>query len=386
MARARKLSDTKQSLKIFIYGKFGTRKSNMASTISTLKKIDGKPLKVLYIDCETGSLEGFNKEYLKEQGIDLNNIYVVYTSDVEELREYSNKFINGEPYYELDEDECETENIVLDSDGNPFIADAIVIDGISVVAGNVSDAAIELSEKRAGIKAKRNNATEDELDVVIGTAGLEFKDHSKIKSIGKKIVRNLINRTDKYVVITSRAKDKKEMEKDSKGNMVLVNRGYEIPESWDFIQYEVFTVIHNVIDEDGNIISVIENKDRTGLFQQGEIVENLSLSQFQSIIDKNKGKEDSVFFKQKSVEDVIEDTKTFLKQENKDTNGSEKSIFKEDSPESLVLKIDEIKSGLTPIKRRAVKPVLEKEGLPLLYNKDMDIDILQKIVDVISTI
>lgn len=390
MARARIASSAKTSLKFFIYGKHGTWKSSTAIGFAKMKREDGKPLRVLYIDCETGSLEGFIHDKLEEEGIDTGNIYIIYTSSLSEVKEYCQKFIDNETYNVLDDEGFETDEIVLDADGQPFIADAIVIDGISVIADNVSDAAINLSEKRAAIKARTRNATQDELEVAVGTAGLEFKDHNKIKLVGKNLVRNLITGTDKYVAITARAKDKKEMIKDSNGNMVLTNMGYEVPESWDFIQYEVFTVLHNFLDDDGNVYSVVENKDRTGQFKQGEIINEPCLSLWQPIIDKNKNKKSNVGMRQVSTEQsILENEEEFSKiiqgkAEQGSKSSSKDTSSQEGTAEFYISKIDEIKNNLPVSKRRAVKPLLEKEGLPLTYANLSDIDTLKRIYEIIS--
>ena len=40
---------------------------------------------------------------------------------------------NHEDFYELDDEGNETDDIVLDADGEPFRADAIVVDGTSIL-------------------------------------------------------------------------------------------------------------------------------------------------------------------------------------------------------------------------------------------------------------
>ncbi len=388
MARARTGSNVEKGLKFFVYGKHGTRKSNCVADFAKMKTVDGKLLKVLYIDCETGSIDGFGLDRLEAEGVDLRNIYIVYTSSISEVREYSNKFIKGEPYYELDEDGIETDNMILDTEGNQFIADAIVIDGITVVADNVSDAAINLSEKRASIKADIAGKTSDEKEVMVGTAGLEFKDHNKIKGSGKSLIRNLITNTDKYVAITGRAKDKKEMTKNGKGDMVLTYMGYEVPESWDFIQYEVFTVIHNMINADGDIYGVIEQKDRTGKFKPNEIIENPSVLLWQDVIDNNKNRGKNVGMSQGSFNESAKQNEEAYKEivgytDNKNTKSTNKEA-ESISVESLIKTIQKVKESMIPAKRKAMKPLLEKEGLPTKFTKDLPIETLQKVYEIMT--
>ena len=388
MARARTGSNVEKGLKYFVYGKHGVRKSNCVADFAKMNK-EGKPLRVLYIDCETGSIDGFGLDRLEEEGVNLENIYLVYTSALSEIRYYCDKVINNEPLYHLDEDGIETEEIVLDADGNQFIADAIVIDGITVVADNVSDAAINLSEKRAAIRAELQGKTSDEKEVMVGTAGLEFKDHNKIKSSGKSLIRNLITNTDKYVAITGRAKDKKEMVKNNKGEMVLTYMGDEVPESWDFIQYEVFTVIHNMANADGEIYAVIEQKDRTGKYKPNEIVENPSVSLWQDVIDSNKNRGKNVGMSQGKVSDTVKKNEESYKEivgytdSPNNTNQNQPTTDNSNvTAESLIKTLEKLKEAMPPTKRKAMKPLLENEGLPIKFTPDLPIETLQKIYDV----
>lgn len=386
MARARIASNAKKGLKYFIYGKQGTRKSNCAADFAKMKTEEGKPLRVLYIDCETGSIDGYGLDRLESEGVDIRNIYIVYTSNISEVKEYCDKAIRNEPFYILDEEGMETDAIVVDADGNQFVPDAIVIDGITVIADNVSDAAINLSEKRASIRADSQGKTSDEREVMVGTAGLEFKDHNKIKSTGKSLVRNLITNTDKYVAITGRAKDKKEMVKNAKGEMVLTYMGYEVPESWDFIQYEVFTVIHNLVNADGDVYAIIEQKDRTGKFKPNEIVENPSVSLWQDVIDSNKNRGINVSMSQESYADSIKKNEDSYKEIVGYTDVQSKSLTNdnEQTVETLITSIERLKESMLPAKRKTIKPLLEKEGLPTKFTSELPIETLKRIHEIMS--
>lgn len=400
MARARIGSNVEKGLKFFVYGKQGTRKSNCVADFAKMTK-DGKPLKVLYIDCETGSIDGFGLDRLEAEGVDLRNIYIVYTSSISEVRDYCDRAIKNSPFYAIEKiyneqiEEMEwveafgvNNKMTLDTDGKQFIADAIVIDGITVVADNVSDAAINLSEKRAAIKADIAGKTSDEKEVMVGTAGLEFKDHNKIKSSGKSLIRNLITNTDKYVAITGRAKDKKEMQKNGKGDMILTYMGYEVPESWDFIQYEVFTVIHNLVNADGDVYGVIEQKDRTGKFKPNETIENPSVALWQDVIDNNKNRGKNVGMSQGSFNESMKMNEESYKEiagftdgkktENKSETSSQQSI------EALIKSIENVKESMLPAKRKTIKPFLEKEGLPTKFTTDLPLETLQRVYEIMT--
>ena len=59
MARARKGKGVKQKLGFLIYGAFGTGKSTMALGFARMKREDGKPFRVLYLDPEAGSVDSY---------------------------------------------------------------------------------------------------------------------------------------------------------------------------------------------------------------------------------------------------------------------------------------------------------------------------------------
>src|SRR5690606_39218896 len=161
-------------------------------------------------------------EDLEDQGIDLDNLLLVYTTNYTEVEEWAQKAMNEEELFV--ENESGELELVLDADGNPFVADVIAVDGITVISDNVKFAAINVSEKRAKLKAKAQEKTSTEQFVAESTAGLEFKDHDKIKMKGKNLLRSLITGTDKYVIVTSREKTKKVMQ-NIDGKMQLVEVG-----------------------------------------------------------------------------------------------------------------------------------------------------------------
>ena len=53
MAIVSKGSSVKKNLKFFIYGEQGTWKSTLAMQLGALKREDGKPVRLLYVDAES---------------------------------------------------------------------------------------------------------------------------------------------------------------------------------------------------------------------------------------------------------------------------------------------------------------------------------------------
>lgn len=378
MAQGRKASLAKTAIKTLVYGDYGSRKSGFASDFAKMKREDGKPMRVLYLDLENGSIEGFHLERLANEGVDLNNIYIIYTSVYKEVNDILDKVIKKEEFYEYDEDGNETDIVVLDADGEVFHPDAVVIDGITVLADEVKDAMIEVSEIRAGIRADVKQKTKKEASVDIATAGMEFKDWDKLKSRGKRLVRTLIKSTDIHLCITGRAKEVKEMKRDSSGNMISVPTGKYKLESWDFIPYEVNTVVFNKSNDDGNVYGIVEEKDRTGMFAQGKVLKNPSISMWQPVIEKNKGRAKSIAM----------NLETYDESSKKEISGqiSIEVVVPKDNIDDLKMVIETTLSSLTPSEKKILASKCVDNGLPDFkeYKDFTDLEKVKKLHSIIA--
>ena len=93
MAKARKASVTQSKLGMILYGEQFTGKSTMAMQLAYFKRPDGKPFRVLYLDPETGSIDDYLGD-LEANGVNLENIYIVYKHTIEELSKYIKKLKN----------------------------------------------------------------------------------------------------------------------------------------------------------------------------------------------------------------------------------------------------------------------------------------------------
>ena len=380
MAKAKRGSTVKKGLKFFVYGEQGTWKSSFALDFMKMKSEEGKPLRVLYIDCEAGSVDNYLED-LEAQGINLDNLLLVYTTNYTEVEEWVKKAINDEDLY-IENEDGEME-LVLDADGNPFRADVIVVDGITVIFDNVKFAAINVSEKRAKLKAKAEEKTALEQFVAEATAGLEFRDHDKIKMKGKNLLRLLITGTDKYVVVTSREKMKKVMQKVD-GKMTLVEVG-KVPDCFEGAEYEFYTVLRNFEDEDGSIKAQVMRKDRTKVFQQNEIIDAPTPLYWQCVIDGNKGKKSNVV--KDSIEESVKKNEHVLAKGIHEVTEEDSSVEKQEVKlETVEDYRNAIKEGidkLSAVKKKALRPKLTKAGLPLDYNKIDDIEQLKEFYELV---
>lgn len=384
MSKARKGTSVKKGLKFFIYGQEGTWKSSMCLEALKMVNENGRPLRVAYIDSEFGSIDNFLEDY-ENEGIDTENLLVVYTNIEEEVIEWLEDIMNDEDLFIEDDDE--NEHLVLDSEGNKFIADLIVVDSLTVVRDTTTFGMIEVSERRASVKAsKKEGVTALEKSVAIATAGMELKDYNKLNHRGKNVNRKLIANTDKYVVVTAREKIKYKKQKVN-GQMESIPIGY-LPDCYKGTEYEYYTVLRMFEDEDdGQIKAQIQRKDRTGTFAQGEIIENPSLTMWQSVIDKNKGKKSSTTMKTSYDDDIKKQADSLIKEDGVKVDEIKPEEKVElDTPKALVDAIKACRASLSPSKKKSVGSVFSKAELPPKPTEELTVEVLTKMYEAIQTI
>ena len=188
---ARKASATQKKLSMICYGEPFTGKSTFASQFAYMHNEDGSPMRVLYIDCESGSIDNY-LDKIESDGVDLNNMLICYTQSLGEVLDLVNKVTNNEDFYYPTEDGDEGDEIVLDADGRPFRADAIVIDGVSVLYTAAQQGLLEFSKKRARVRADNNGLIGDEKLVAIEGSSLEQRDWGSLKYKGANLCLSLL--------------------------------------------------------------------------------------------------------------------------------------------------------------------------------------------------
>lgn len=359
MATARKGGRTRSKIQALLYGEQFTGKSTLALQLMYLTREDGKPFRVLYLDAENGSVDDYMEE-LENDGIDLDNLYIVYTQSLKEVNEYIQKATLKEEFYELDEEGNETDDVVLDADGKPFIPDAIVVDGTSVLNLSVKQGLVEFSKRRNKVKADAAQLVGDERFVKIEGSGMELKDYNTVNFKGQDLVLTLTG-SGLHYVITAREADEKERVKNKKGEFESVATGRKIPDGFKQMGYNVKTEMR-VYVEDG-VYKAHVVKDRTKTYQKDEIVEDPSLLAFQAVIDKTKGNKDVVV--QNRLHDAI---KKELKETEREVLGEEnfnepvkKELF---DPTIMVNEIDSKMKAMSTKEKNEAKVKLKEKGLP----------------------
>ena len=382
MAKARIASKTQSKLGTILFGEPFTGKSTLASQLAYFKRPDGKPFKILYLDPESGSIDDY-LDGLENNNVDIGNIYIVYTQSLGEVRQYIAKVKNNEDFYEIDDDGNETDTVVIDADGNPFRADAIVVDGATILNLTTKQGLVEFSKKRNSVKAKKEGLIGDEKLVKIENAGLELKDYNTINFKGQDLILDLMSSGVHYVV-TARETDEKQQIKLPDGTTNSVVTGKKIPDGFKGMDYNAKTVIRMFRDENNNVCAEVR-KDRTGVHADGEILEDPSFLDWQVVIDKTaKNKE---FVIKNDLTKSVEIEQNIYKSEILGTSETVNDKATDDSTseiESIREEISLAQKALSPIGKTNAKKTLSDAGIPTAISKIEDIETLKKALEILQ--
>lgn len=390
MAKSRTGGSVKSKMVTLIYGAPFSGKTTMAMQLAYFKREDGKPFRVLVIDGENGGVDE-TIDKLIENGVQENNIFVVYTQSLQEAEAIIQKIKTHEPFYHYDDVTGEeTEDVVLDADGEPFYPDALVVDGTSVFKMTSEQGLLELSKKRNTVKANKNGLTGAERTVAIQNADLEFKDYKKLNFLGQNLVLDLMA-CGVHVVLTAREKDET-ITREIDGKKESINTGKKVYDSFKGIDYNIKTQIH-MINQDGTICAEII-KDRTEVHKRDEIIEDPTLLDWQVIIKNNSNKREFVL--NNDLNNAVQtEYKMYEKESEKSfedvTEKVEEPEPKEDTSEidSIKDEIANIMKNFNPVKKNKAKEELTSNELPCKPTEikaNKDIEILKKVLAVIKEI
>ena len=341
----------------------------------------------------SGSIDNYIDE-MEANGVDLKNIYILYTQSLGEVLDYVDKVKNGEEFYELDEEGNETEEVIVDAEGKPFHPDAIVVDGVTVLHTAVQQGLLEFSKKRARVRADANGLIGDAKLVAIEGSGLEIRDFGNIRYKAANLCLALLG-TGVHSLITCRETDEKVSTKNASGQFTSIPTGKKIPEGFKDLDYNTHTVIRLYRDEDDTVCADVI-KDRTGVHPK-EIVTDPTLLDWQCVIDGNKGKKNFVLKNNLataveteqeiySTEIMNNSTKSLSKSEMEQAkaNRAVEENSSSDDVHDLQAKIKSIISSLPVPEKQAKRTALKEAGLPDKFNNVTDVNVLNKILEVVS--
>ena len=388
--RIRTANKIQSKIGALLYGAQFTGKSTLASQLAYFKRPeDGKPFRVVYIDAENGSIDDII-DRMEDDGIDTRNILIIYTQSLSEVKQIIAKIKNNENFYEVDENGNETDEVYLDADSQPFRADAIVIDGTTVINMSLKQSFIEFSKKRNSVKAKNKGLVGDERLVAVENSSLELRDYGVINFKNQDLILDLMSTGINYV-ITARETNEKESVKDKDGKITSIDTGRKIPDGMKGVAYNVKTVIRTYLDDDGTVCAVVE-KDRTGVHSANEVVENPTLLDWQSVIDRT-AKNEKFVVKNSLVESVDKEQELYAREvlgavgkPVEKIDDSSESANSVDEVADIKAEISAIQKSLNPVQKSAAKKALADAGLPTAIKSVTDIEILKKCKEILAGI
>ena len=382
MARARVGSSIKKKLGMVVFGDPFTGKSTFASQFLYMHNEDGSPMKVLYIDCESGSIDYYIDE-IEEKGGNVEELYIVYTQSLGEVLGFIDKIKNDEDFYLIGDDGEETDEVFLDKSGKPWRPDAMVIDGITVLSSTVKQGLVEFSKKRAKVKADDAGLVGDARLVKIEGAGMELKDYNSVKFKQSNLILSLIS-SGIHWICTAREADEKVYKEDSEGKQISVPTGKKVPEGFgkDCV-FNAHTSIRFTRDEYGDVVAICD-KDRSGV-HPNETISNPQLTDWQVVIDKSVGKTD--FVVKNDLESAVATEQEIYTKEIMGSVSINNASSSVSSAKDIIDEINAVMKGLTADGRTDKKNALTAASLPATPSaiaKITDTSTLNKILEIVK--
>lgn len=382
--KTRAANKIQTKLVTLLYGATFSGKTTLGLQLADFKRNDGKPFRVAVVDAEGGGVDDAVDE-LEDRGIDTRNIHIFYTQSLQELTTILDKIKNHDTFYEFDEDGNETDELIVDADGEEFFPDAILIDGTTIFRLTSEQGLLELSKKRNTIKADKDGLVGAERFVKIQGADLEFKDYKKLNYSGQNLVLDLMA-IGINVVLTAREKDETVQKMDKNGQQVSVSTGRKVHDSFKGLDYNVKTILHMYQDSETGQICAEVVKDRTRVHKAGDILEDPTLLDWQTVIDKNVDKKEFVL--KNDLDKAVETEQEMYEKEamelhkslKGDSTATHETVSDGVDIEAIKKEIIAKRNALPPTEKKAMKEKLEAAGLPTAYKNVTDVEILNKVL------
>ena len=217
---------------------------------------------------------------------------------------------------------------------------------------------------------------------------MELKDYQTVNFKGQDLILDLMA-SGVHCITTAREADEKEQIKLPDGTTNSVSTGRKIPDGFKGMDYNAKTVVRTFMDKETGQICAYINKDRTGVHKANEIIEDPTLLDWQSVIDKtaNRGS----FVLKNDLTKAVDVEQDIYSKEILGGVSNPASDIKEDINSSDVDELTAIKDkivtklkSLTPVKKAEVRKQLNDNGLPDAFKNVNDINILNKVWEVVS--
>ena len=188
-----------------------------------------------------------------------------------------------------------------------------------------------------------------------------------------------------HCIVTARETDEK-INKEIEGKRESVITGKKIPDGFKGMDYNAKTVIRTFSDPETGQICAEVVKDRTRVHKAGDILEDPTLLDWQTVIDKNVDKKEFVL--KNDLDKAVETEQEMYEKEamelhkslKGDTNAATESSSDDTDIEAIKKEIIAKRNALPPTEKKAMKEKLESAGLPTAYKNVTDIEILNKVL------
>lgn len=378
MATARRGSAIRTKINLLLYGAPFSGKSTLAMQAALLKRPDGKNYRVLVFDAENGGTDE-SIDAVVSQGAHPDDIYVLYTQSVSEIKQYIKRIADNEPIYMLNDDGTENDEILTDSEGAQFVPDVVILDGTSVLKMTTQNSLINLSQKRNKIKAEKANLSVEEKYVAVAGAGMELKDYNKLATTGQDLVLSLMS-LPCSVILTSREKDETVSQKDAEGRIASVATGRKTYDSFKGIDYNCKQIFRMYKDEATNEICAYVEKDRTGVHTFGEVLIDPSLLDYQEMLDKSSS--NRAFNVRNDFDKAVATDQKIMEKEVLGPDANYTSGAR--APKEIIDEINAIIKALPMPEKQALRSKLKENNLPDSFAKITDVELLNQILDFVK--
>ena len=383
MAQAHKGGKLNHKINAYIMGDFFSGKTTLGLQLAKLHDENGEPIRLLVIDCESNGVS-FALDELEEDGVDLDNVYTVWTQSLAEVTHYIEQVANGKPLHELGPDGEELDEYVLDAKGRPFVPTAIFLDGATILKMTCQQSLLNLSRKRARVRATRDGLTGEAKAVAIDGAGLEYKDYNSLNFSGQELILDLTGSNVHWIIS---AREKKETKSVKVGGQIQsVETGKIVSDAFKGAEFNASTVLRLFRDEDDpDTVKMQVLKDRSKTWAVGQIVENPSILDMQPMIDKHGGKNVVI----KNTMDQAVETEMKIYQEKAgitETESEEESSTPILDLETLRKDVKKYHSKMNPEQRKQFSDKIKAEGLPTSLGKIEDVNDMSKVVAIAKEI
>ena len=185
-----------------------------------------------------------------------------------------------------------------------------------------------------------------------------------------------------HYIVTARETDEKETIKQADGTTMSVTTGRKIPDGFKGMTYNVKTEIRMFRNEEGTVCAHVK-KDSTHTHEDNAVIEDPTLLDWQSVIDKTADKKSFVvkndLTKAVDVEQDIYSKEILGKvgePDNSENNNTSDSNGANADIEAIKKEIIAKRNALPPTEKKNMKEKLEAAGLPTAYKNVTDIEIL----------